>query len=142
MELKLIKGSSSLIDRLRFIHITVLLMLFSFQTTLSQSDTCQFVAEISIVSVEKGAFLVCINSANPAACTIAIAAHNCGQDPACDGVVKKFVEDGCNFTVKVVGDKLKIYGKASKDKLFEMQKTYEALNSVQGINWLQKVLSN
>jgi len=108
----------------------------------SQSESCQFIAEISLVSVEKGAFLACTKSANPAACSIAIAAHNCGQDPACDGVVKKFVEDGCNYTVEVVGDKLKIYGKASKEKLFEMQQTYEVLNSVQGIYWLEKVLSN
>ena len=88
---------------------------------------------IALLKLQNGAFLACNKSANPAACTIAIAAHNCGQDPACDGVVKKFIEDGCNYTVEVVGDKLKVYGKASKEKLFEMQKTYEALNSVQGI---------
>lgn len=110
--------------------------------SFSQSETCQFVAEISLVSVEKGAFFACTKSANPAACSIAIAAHNCGQDPACDGIVKKFIEDGCNFTVELVNDKIKIIGTASKEKIFEMQKTYEALNSVQGINWLQRVMSN
>lgn len=116
------------------------IFLLNINLCFSQSQTCQFIAEISIVSVEKGAFLACTKSGNPAACTIALAAHNCGQDPACDGLIKKFVEDGCNYTVEVVGNKIKIIGTASKEKIFEMQKTYEALNTVEGIYWLQKVL--
>lgn len=120
----------------------LLLVLFFSSNLYSQSEYCQFVAEISVISVEKGAFIACTKSANPAACAIAIAAHNCGQDPSCDGVVKKFVEDGCNYSVEVVGDKIKIYGKALKEKLFEIQQTYDALSSVQGLYWLQRVLSN
>ena len=121
-------------------YFIILCIVFS-QLVYSQNDTCQFIAEISIISTERGAFLACTTSGNPAACTIALAAHNCGQDPSCDGVVKKFVEDGCNFTVEVIGEKLKITGKASKAKIFEMQKTYEALNTVEGINWLQQVMT-
>lgn len=119
--------------------LILLVCLFGVQV-FSQTETCSFVAEIALISVEKGAFFACTKSANPAACTIAITAHNCGQDPACDGVVKKFVENGCNYIVEVVGGKIKIIGEASKEKMFELEKTYEALNTVQGIYWLQKVL--
>ena len=124
------------------IYIFLVASFLCLNTAMGQnSETCQFIAEISVVTVEKGAFLACTKSANPAACTIAIAAHNCGQDPACDGVVKHFVEKGCDYTVKVVGEKIQIIGKASKEKMFELQNTYNALNSVEGILWLQRVLS-
>jgi hypothetical protein len=119
------------------------LFLFPFFFSLSfilysQADACKFIAEISIISVEKGAFLACTNSANPAACTIAFAAHNCGQDPACDGVVKEFVEKGCTYTVKVTADKIKVIGEASKEALFDLNKTWHALNTVEGIRWLEQ----
>lgn len=121
--------------------LILLSLILMTNLSYSQSETCQFIAEISIVSVEKGAFLVCTKSANPAACTIALAAHNCGQDPFCDGVVKTFVENGCTYTIEKVNKKIKIVAKASKEKMLELQKTYEAINSVNGILWLQKVLS-
>ena len=114
--------------------------MFQPTNTFSQSEVCQFIGEISLVSVEAGAFYTCTYTGNPASCSIALAAHNCGQILACEGVVKNFVEKGCEYSVEIIGDKVKIVGKASKEKMFELQETWEYLNTVQGIIWLQKVL--
>lgn len=122
------------------ILVLVLSVMFS-ANCIAQNEYCQFIGEISLVSVEAGAFWTCTYTGNPASCSIALAAHNCGQNPACEGVVKSFVEEGCTYTVEVVDDKIKIMGKASKEKMFELQRTWEFLNTVQGINWLQRVLS-
>ncbi|WP_020569940.1 hypothetical protein [Neolewinella persica] len=108
----------------------------------AQNDACKFVGEISIISVEKGAFLVCTKSANPAACSIAFAAHNCGDNPACEGIVKDLVEKGCKYTVEVVGNKIKIIGKSTEENVYELKRTWEALNSVEGILWIEKKLLN
>jgi hypothetical protein len=120
----------------------IFLSMTSFRSTPSsfKNDGCKFIAEISIISVEKGAFLLCMNSGNPAACTVAFAAHNCGQNPSCEGIVKEFTEKGCSYTVKVVGEKIKIIGKSSFDKIEELNKTWKSLNSVEGIIWLQNTL--
>lgn len=106
----------------------------------SQSETCKFVGEISLVSVSAGAFWTCTYTGNPASCSIALAAHTCGKDPACNGVVKTLVEKGCKYTVEVVDDKIKIVGEATKEKMFDLQSTWEYLNRVEGIVWLQKLL--
>lgn len=115
-------------------------LLISSCLSFGQSS-CDIIGEISIESVQRGAFLVCSRSANPTACSIALAADACGKDPACSGIVKTLVKNGCTWTVKVVGDKMRIIGKASSDKIYEMKRTYNALNSVQGIYWLQNTLS-
>ena len=122
-------------------YLILPIVLMSCLFTNLKAQTCKFIAEISIFSVESGAFLACTRSGNPAACSIAIAAHNCGQNPACDGVVKHFVEKGCDYTIEVIDSKLKIVGKAASEKMFELQKTWEALNSVEGIIWIQRVLN-
>jgi hypothetical protein len=118
-----------------------LILIGSTQNAQAQSETCTIIAEISLTAVERGAFLVCTRSANPAACTIALAADACGSDPACSGFVSHFVEKGCNYTIEVVGDNLKIIGKATKENIEELSKTYDAINSVEGIIWLQNILS-
>lgn len=119
----------------------LLLIVFSVSTSWSfGQEYCEFIGEISIDVAARGAFLACTRSANPAACTIAIAANSCAQDPACSGVVKKITEDGCNYTVKVVGAKMKIYGKALKSDMNELKRTYDALNSVDGIRWIEDAM--
>ena len=118
-----------------------LVILAIASSTYSQSETCRFVAQISLTAVERGAFLACTRSANPAACSIALAAHSCGKDPACSGVVKHFVNKGCSYTVKVVGNSLSIIGTAAKEQYQELKGTYDALNSVQGIQWIQRIMT-
>ncbi|MBL4704253.1 MAG: hypothetical protein JKY54_07015 [Flavobacteriales bacterium] len=85
--------------------------------------------------------MVCSTSANPAACSIALAADACGSDPACSGIVSHFVKQGCDYTVEVVGDVIRIVGKATKENIDELEKTYDALNTVEGILWIQDILS-
>lgn len=118
------------------IFAVFVLSAFGVKSTYAQT-TCEIIGEISIDVVERGAFIACTRSANPAACSIALAADACGSDPACSGIVKKFTEDGCKWTVKVVGKKIKIYVKAAASKLDEMKSTYDALNSVKGIRWIE-----
>jgi len=125
----------------KLIIVLSILMSTSSFVFSQKNETCQFIGEISIHAVASGAFWTCTYTGNPASCSIAIAAHNCGGTPACKGIVKKIVETGCTYTVEVVGDKLKIIGKASKEKIFELQETYEFLNTVEGINWIQRVLA-
>ena len=120
--------------------LILLVSIFKFNVN-AQSEICQFVAEISVISIETGAFLGCTKTGNPATCTIALAAHNCGQEPSCDGTIKYFVEKGCTYTVEVVNDKMKIIGKASKEKIFELQETFKSLSTVEGLTWIEKVLT-
>ena len=124
-----------------FLITFCLFMLLGFSNNISAQTTCKVIGEISIEAVKRGAFVACTRSANPTACSIAFAADACGDDPACSDVVKTITENGCTWTVKVVGKKLRIYGKASISKLNEMKRTYNALNTVQGIRWLQNSLS-
>ncbi|BDS15693.1 hypothetical protein [Aureispira anguillae] len=120
--------------------IVLSFFLLGLQVAAFAQTACEFIGEISIDAVERGAFLACSKSGNPAACSIALAAHACGQDPACSGLVKHFTQKGCEYTVKVVGSKLKLYGKASKEKIEELKETYDVLNTVSGIKWLENRL--
>ena len=126
--------------KMKKLLISTLILLLSFVPYFSngQSYTCKFIAEISIISVEKGAFLACTKSANPTACSIALAAHTCGETLACDGIVKEITEVGCNYTVKFIDNKIKIIGESTSEKAFEFKQVWEALNTVEGIDWLEK----
>ena len=130
------KTTETKMNKLAFMLCTICFLAGTTKVTHAQT-TCEVIGEISISVVERGAFIACTRSANPAACSIALAADACGSDPACSGLVKKFTKAGCTWTVKVVGKKIKIYGKAAASKLDEMKSTYDALNTVDGIRWIE-----
>ncbi|MEM9894928.1 MAG: hypothetical protein AAF789_01045 [Bacteroidota bacterium] len=124
------------------IFVTSLVCYLAVFCAVGQSPTeCKFIGEISLISVESGAFLACSKSGNSAACTIAVAAHNCGQNPACDGLVKELVENGCKYTVEVIGPKLRITGKSAVDGLEELKQTFNSLNTVEGVTWIENVFT-
>ncbi|MFD0862607.1 hypothetical protein ACFQ1M_10370 [Sungkyunkwania multivorans] len=121
----------------------IIVLLVSMTTSLSfaQDEACKIVGEISLPAVEAGAFFGCMSSANALACKVAFAAHNCGQDIACSGVVATIVEEGCKFTIRKTGQTIEIIGTAAKENAEELRQTYNALNTVEGMTWLMLYLS-
>lgn len=120
----------------------LLTLAITFTSLVSaQEEVCKIVGEIALPAVERGAFLSCMSSANALACKVAFAAHGCGEDPSCAGVVSTIVESGCTFTIKKTGDTIQIIGTTTKDNVEELTKTYEALNTVEGMTWLMLYLA-
>lgn len=108
----------------------------------SQSEAvCEFVGEIALPAATAASFYTCMQTGTPAACKIGYAMLQCQEDPACSGVVAKFTEAGCNYLVKKVGDVYRITAKAVPAKAEELRKTYQALNTIEGMRWLQRYLS-
>ncbi len=64
------------------------------------------------------------------------------QDVATKGVAKKGVVMGCEFTVEVIGPQIKFTVQAASEQLDDMKKTYDALNTVEGMMWLIKKLGS
>ena len=106
----------------------------------SENDVCYFIGQISMNAVSAGAFYTCFQTGTPAACTIGYAILDCQRTKACDGVIKKVTSKGCSYIVKRVGDAYEIAGEATKEKLSELKKTYDSLNSVEGMFWLKYYL--
>ncbi|MEM7104875.1 MAG: hypothetical protein AAF502_17195 [Bacteroidota bacterium] len=110
------------------------------QSSSHTDDICYFIGEISLESASILAFEACLVSGNPAACEIGFAAINCASNPACKGVAKKFVSHGCTYTVEKVGDVIRVSGKALKENLGKLKSTFDALNTAEGLLWLQRYL--
>lgn len=113
------------------------MLLLAFSPLISaQEEVCKIVGEIALPSVEAGAFLACMRSGNALACKVAFDAHQCSQDPSCSGVVATIVEDGCTFSIKKTEETIEIAGVTAKENVDNLIRTYNALNTVEGMIWL------
>ena len=100
------------------------------------SEGCKLVAELSVEAVKAGALAACMKNPHPVVCSVAAA----GQDAATSGLAKEGVAAGCTWTVKKAGPKIRLTIESAKKSADEMERVYRALNTVEGIRWLQKVL--
>lgn len=103
-------------------------------------ELCYFVGEMTLPTISTTAFAICLEGV-PAACSFGYSALECASDPACSGVVSEFTSHGCTYTLRKVGDTLVFMGKAYRDKADTLKKTYESLNTVAGMRWLMRQLS-
>lgn len=103
-------------------------------------EICYFVGEMALPAISTTAFAVCLEGV-PAACTLGYSAMECASDPACSWVVSEFTSRGCTYALRKVGDTLVFMGKASRDHADSLKKTYESLNTVAGMRWLMRRLS-
>ncbi len=100
------------------------------------SEGCVLAAEISVELVCQGAMAGCVTTGNPVACKVAIGC----EAVAAKELAKTGTAEGCTFVVEKVGPKVKIWVRSANSKLDEMKKTYDSLNTVKGIHWLEKQL--
>lgn len=100
-------------------------------------DGCRLVAAISVEGVKQGAFYKCVTTGDPLACSVAYAAH----DAATSGIAKAGVTAGCRWTVTRVGETVTIAIESGKEAAFQMRRTYDALNTAEGIRWLMRQIS-
>jgi len=102
----------------------------------SDEEVCYLIGEISVEAVKWGATWKCLTTGNPVACTIAAALN----DSATDYLVRQGVTAGCEWSVDVGRRMLRLSVKTAKMEADEFKEVYNALNTIEGIRWLEKKL--
>ena len=130
---------------------------------MTSSDTCEIVASVTTDSLEViGSSAVphiylCTSTgvylppAAPLVCGSAAAAYAVGkwaQTPAGKGLIEKAASLGCEVVVRTSNAATEILlvkgalvEKKTENFLHEAKRTHNAINSVEGVNWLMQVLS-
>lgn len=102
---------------------------------------CYFVGEISLPATTAASFAICLNSGTSEACSMSMAALNCASDPACSKVVSRLTRIGCNYTVEKTGESLRFIGEATYEGVENLKATFDSLDSIEGVRWIQKKLT-
>lgn len=97
-------------------------------------EACSFVAEVTVLGAEHGAFAACLITRQPVACAIAAAA----ESVATQELVKEGITQACTWTVKRVGEKIRISVEAPADQAEEVHQTYKILRKANGLRVLKK----
>lgn len=130
--------------RLYLLAIALLLLLFPERSLSAQSASetaCFITGQLSTTVVAGGALATCTATGHPVACAVAFKIIDCAGNPACDGVVSTLTEAGCNIVVSRSGQLIEFTVKTTEKNVTELRKTYEALDTAEGIIWLGKHLS-
>lgn len=105
----------------------------------NEEEICYFAGELVLYGSATAAFAVCMKTGG-AACPAAVALMDCAENPGCSWAANTITSSGCTFLITRTEDALRIYGKASKDNVAELQEVYGRLNTVSGMHWLMSYL--
>lgn len=121
------------------------LLLFSVPALVAaqsvQESACYLTGQLSTTAIAGGALATCSVTGNPVTCAVAGRMLICAGDPACDGVVATLTEAGCNYSVTKSYEVINFTIKTTIENADKLRHTYDQLNTVEGIIWLERYLS-
>lgn len=124
-----------------FIVGAFLLLLNLFTYAQSQNEFCTIVAKVALPTATTATYAACFATGHPTVCNVGIFLHQMANDEMVSNGVETIVEEGCVVVYEKTSEFVKATIKYSKDKLFEAEQTYNALNSAAGVHFLQLYFS-